>query len=956
MENASDWLEKLTTPLQRVEPAPGYEDTFKPLAPEPPVPSEEIDLEKLTHPLGAKTEQVVHYTDTPQPPVEAPVIPQPPIEAELTSQPPAAPPVIQQPPAEIPASPQTLDNTPLPFEEIGKDLDQIIPVEGEMDENSQPGMNMASIFPPSAPEAHVAAPTPPMEENVISESPAADKEVPSPAEKKLPPLPPMPAYQPDFLSGLGEKPEPAPVPSPTSEQGSKLPFDLNLEELEQAPHSVNIEAIPASSDTPDWLQQYAGEVGEIPDITSMPAAEGPAVSTSTEPAPQEPSPTPAAPPAKDAPDWLQNIIGDTPSSPVDLFKSVEEPLGSIIAPPEEAVEKAESDFAGPVPPAQLSKSGRLPDWLSELEESKPAPEASRPNTNILYEPGSESEGLVESKTQANPDQVEVKEEPELPSEFQAPAAVSEEGSAFPQYTPGGTLEETGGVAVPPKSEPPEAAKAKPLDAVDLFSEVEESQPASPAKRGSGDWLKSLPSLDDLAASPSDEGKAEVSSAGTSISAEMPPADLPPVPSSPKPDDQAVSSSPFEIAALPDWLETETEKEGADGKGGGGVAENLAPAEMPSWLQALKPQSKPAQIESSSELDGRLENQGPLAGFTGVIPGGAVATPIHGDTSDALPRLTASDVQRKYASLMDAVLTEETPLTPPVRHVEARKSRLIRLAATAASMLLILFLIVFGTQFLSMPGLFPLETVAFHNSLESIPADAKILIAIDYDPAFAGELQSISRTIINQLAVKNTGIIFISTLPSGPVMAEDLLQNVLASQPGYDANLSLNLGYLAGGANGLQELASRPTTVITRAWNRLPAWSQPAVAGIDSISNFDGIILVTDSFETGRAWIEQVEPKLEGAPLLVAASAQSSPLFQPYLNSGQVDGLIGGYAGDAAYEQILGIEDGMRLKWDAYMIGQTLMILVIIFGAIWQFLIKRPIINKTGKDNTEESNG
>ena len=824
-----------------------------------------------------------------------------------------------------------------------------------MDDNSQSGMNMASIFPPGAPEISASAPIPPIQEQIIPESPAAEKEIPAPVETKLPPLPPMPAYEPDFLSGLGEKPEPTPVTPPTPEEGSKLPFDLNLEELEAAPHSVNIEAIPASSETPDWLQQYAGDLGEIPDISSMPAAEEPAIPASIEPAPEESSSSPVAPPAKDAPDWLQNIIGETPSSPGDLFKNIEEPLGSIMAPPDEAAGGTETDITGPEPPIQPAKSGRLPDWLSELEESKPAPEPSRPNTNILFEPGSESEKPVQPKTQANLDQVEIKEEPELPSEFQSPAAVATEDSAFPQYTPGGILEETDSVSEAPLGEPPEAVKAKPLDAVDLFSEVEESQPAAPVKPGSADWLKSLPSIEDLPVSPSEEEKPGVPPAEAPVPAEMPLADLPPVPSSPKPDEQAVSSSPFEIAALPDWLETETEKEGADGKGAG-AAENLAPADMPSWLQALKPQSKPAQIDSSQELDGRLENQGPLAGFTGVIPGGSVATPIHGDISDALPRLTASDVQRKYASLMDAVLTEETPLTPPVRHVEARKSRLIRLAATAASILLVLFLVVFGTQFLSMPGLFPLETVAFHNSLETLPAEAKILIAIDYDPAYAGELQSVSRVIINQLAEKNTGMIFISTLPSGPAMAEDLIQNTLASRPGYDANLSLNLGYLAGGANGLQELASRPTTVITRAWNRLPAWSQPAVSGIDSISKFDGIILITNSFETGRAWIEQVEPKMEGAPLLVASSAQSSPLFQPYLNSGQVDGLIGGYAGEAAYEQILGIEDVMRLKWDAFMIGQTLMILVIILGAIWQFLIKRPIINKPGKEGAEKSNG
>lgn len=921
IETASDWLERLTAPLQRAEPAPGFEDTFRPLEPEPPQTMGEVDLERFTHPLSPKTEKIEHVEDSGQVPANI---------AEAASIPEAA---------------------PLPFEDIGKDLEQVIPAEGVAGEAIPPEMNMASLFPPVPPEAPASAR---IEEQAIPAAPILEPKPPVKAgnlETKLPPPPPLPSSEPDILAGLEKIAESKPAEPTQSPEGSNLPFDLNIEELESAPHSVNIEAIPESQDTPDWLQQYAGDVGEIPDLTSAPQDEsshGASVETAESTAAPV-APTIQAP--ENAPEWLQNIIGNTPSTPGDLFKSVEEPLGSVLAASEEESEQPQSQIASTEPPIQPSKSGRLPDWLTELEESKPVPpsagseiqppvapekEEVKPGTAVLSEEDLNEVSTYRSEAQA---------QPSIPGE-----------SAFPEYTPGSDLEDQEETSPElPSSEPAIETRDAAFNAGDLFSQIEDSQPVAETDKQSADWLKSLPSLDDIPPMAHEEQHAAEKPTPEPTPAAVVAGDMPPVPPSPKPDEQAVSSSPFEIAALPDWLSKESDQEGGEGKIGDQAGENLAPAEMPSWLQALKPQTKPAQITATPELDGRLENKGPLAGFTGVIPGSTTPSPNLGDISDALPRLTPSDVQRKYASLMDAVLTEETPLSAPVKHVEARKSRLIRLAATAASILLLLFMIVFGTQILDMPGLFPLETVAFHNTLETLPANSKILVAVDYDPAFTGELRSISQTIIDQLMIKNAGMVFISTLPSGPVLADELFKNALVTRAEYDTELSINLGYLAGGANGLQELAIHPTSVISRAWNRLPAWSQPAVAGINQLSQFDGIILITDSFETGRSWIEQVEPNMDGSPLLIAASAQSSPLFQPYVNSGQVDGLIAGYAGEAAYDQILGIEDGVRIKWDAYMIGQSLMILVILMGAAWNFVRNHPVAGKSAKESIKGDN-
>ncbi len=68
METASDWLEKLTMPLQHAAPAPGFEDTFRPLEPELPTAMDEIDLNRLTGPLGARPAPTKTVAELPEVP------------------------------------------------------------------------------------------------------------------------------------------------------------------------------------------------------------------------------------------------------------------------------------------------------------------------------------------------------------------------------------------------------------------------------------------------------------------------------------------------------------------------------------------------------------------------------------------------------------------------------------------------------------------------------------------------------------------------------------------------------------------------------------------------------------------------------------------------------------------------------------------------------------------------
>ena len=77
--------------------------------------------------------------------------------------------------------------------------------------------------------------------------------------------------------------------------------------------------------------------------------------------------------------------------------------------------------------------------------------------------------------------------------------------------------------------------------------------------------------------------------------------------------------------------------------------------------------------------------------------------------------------------------------------------------------------------------------------------ANVLIALDYDPASAGELSPMSASLVNQCSKRGHRMYFISLWPVGPQMIDDSIEKVIKR---YYPNLVygedyVNLGFKAG---------------------------------------------------------------------------------------------------------------------------------------------------------------
>ncbi len=392
------------------------------------------------------------------------------------------------------------------------------------------------------------------------------------------------------------------------------------------------------------------------------------------------------------------------------------------------------------------------------------------------------------------------------------------------------------------------------------------------------------------------------------------------------------------AGLPDWLlEDEAGNFGSSAETQAGETPNLEIGQMPGWLHAMRPLEAAAPDLAAPIDENRIEPTGPLAGYQGLLPGEGVVTqytrpPVYSGNTQV------TDKQRIYATLFETLIADETRVGAAADEKSSTLQLVLRMSVGLILIGALLIALIINPGVAPSPNLVPPEAVVFYETVQTLTAAAtppRILVGLDYEPALSGELSTIANTVIQDWMTGNSGLAFVSLNLSGPALSQELVNLAGASVPTYlTAERVINLGYLPGGATALAALAVDPSRAAPASVDGIPAWNSLLLQGMVSLSDFDAIVLLTDNTENTRAWIEQVKPAVEETPLLVVSSAQAAPALMPYVQSGQITGMISGFTGGAAYEQLTQAQNGtVRGYWDAYQGGMLLIAAFMLVGSL-----------------------
>ncbi len=716
-------------------------------------------------------------------------------------------------------------------------------------------------------------------------------------------------------------------------QATQEEFESQAEETSAAGE----EQSPAGEEEPDWLKQFQdtqdqpdkGEVDRTPAAgeQTLPAAEDsdldkifPVTQDETAADTEDATSSVEEPvsPAEES-DW-RGSFQPLPEEPAQA-----EPAGENASPEEETPDwlASLSELQGQDSPAQESEpapdDSLLPDWLQSADTVEPegtSPDTEPDKSNIpdwlQTQPGGET----------TPDQPAA-EEPDLDwlSSLQdlEPLETEEPGQSDENIQPAEELPDWLARLRTQKEEP--AARDEP--AVPPFERHTDTA-------GTG-FEDSTPKTVKDTSIPGDQEPHTGSETGPAADTEMP-----------QGSSEEMDLPPLNLSDMQDWFEeTPADETTPKGTSADKTDSSLEPAQLPGWLQAMRPveSAMPEQTQAPADAPEAIEDSGPLAGYQGILPGNSMVTrytrpPVYSS------RLMVTDKQQSYASMLENMIRDETEAKAPVGERRIAPQTILRTLIGFGLAVILLVILFSGSHLAPLPTLYPPETAAFFNSVKTMRLSgnpAHVMVAFDYEAALSGEMNALASGVLDDLAGSAARIVTIADVPAGTVFADNLLNATAADTPNYSLDsLTVNLGYLPGGTTGLASLAANPALAAPYNLQGTGVWTQPVLSGLTRLSDFDGILLLTDNPENARAWIEQISPALGKTPLLVIASAQAAPMIQPYYQSGQVAGLLAGMQGSAAYASLSGRSSGtVNNYWDAYQTGLLLVVLIILVGGLIQ---------------------
>jgi hypothetical protein len=250
-------------------------------------------------------------------------------------------------------------------------------------------------------------------------------------------------------------------------------------------------------------------------------------------------------------------------------------------------------------------------------------------------------------------------------------------------------------------------------------------------------------------------------------------------------------------------------------------------------------------------------------------------------------------------------------------------------------------ILFGTTLLPAPAVRRGPVVDARTHIASLPPGPTVLVAFEYEPDTAAELEPLALALLDHLAgLDNATVYAISSRATGPAMADEAFRQA-RPQDGTTSNW-LNLGYVSGGPNGISALTVGSMSGVPSPLS-FDYQGEPTGIGVTRLLDIplDLVIVLAARSEDLKPWIEQAGTVID-VPMVAAMSASSAPMAYPYQKSGQLVAVMGGVNDAVAYRVLGGgkFSPALLTTWNAQAAGGLAAAVMIILGGVLSSLDAR----------------
>jgi hypothetical protein len=238
-----------------------------------------------------------------------------------------------------------------------------------------------------------------------------------------------------------------------------------------------------------------------------------------------------------------------------------------------------------------------------------------------------------------------------------------------------------------------------------------------------------------------------------------------------------------------------------------------------------------------------------------------------------------------------------------------------------------------------------EVRRVYGFVDDLKPGEVVHIAIDYDPSTLAELHPMTEAILRQAFNRGARLIFTTLSQFGPAMAEEMITRV-AAETGKKRGVDYTfLGYKPYPGITILAMGSNYRVPFPTDYYGTPVDSIPMMRDIHNFRNVKGVIALAGG-NVADFWIQYGNAKY-GVPLGLGVTGVMASDYYPYLQSGQIFGLIPGMKGAAEYE-LLAKRQGQGSRGMPYQMTTHLVILVFMVITNIAYLAQRAARKRAGE--------
>ena len=230
------------------------------------------------------------------------------------------------------------------------------------------------------------------------------------------------------------------------------------------------------------------------------------------------------------------------------------------------------------------------------------------------------------------------------------------------------------------------------------------------------------------------------------------------------------------------------------------------------------------------------------------------------------------------------------------------------------------------------------TQKLYDYIDALEPGSTLMMAFDYGPSSLAEPEPMAEAVLKHCFDKKVKVIGVTLIVDAVTLADQLMQKVAEEKGAVYGEDYVLLGYRPGGSLVILGMGAEIASIFENDYTGKPLAEIPMMENITNYAEID-LLLDLASGSTVEFWIAYANAKY-GLTIAAGVTGVIVSQMYPYLQTGQLVGLLPGFLGAAQYEKLINSSGKGTAGINTESFVHLLIVGLVIIGNIAYFMMRQ----------------